>query len=655
MPRDIPVGNGRLLINFDRRYQMRDFYFPHVGKENHSNGHPFRFGVWCEGRFAWVHSDDWVRNLKYLDDALVTQVELTHPTWELRLECNDCVDFHEAVYLKQVRVVNLSDRDRELRLFFSHDFHISESEIGDTAYFRPEDRSLVHYKGDRYFFINCCTEDKCGLDQYACGVKEVGGNEGTWRDAEDGVLSGNPIAQGSVDSACAVHVQVPAMGSRSVKYWIAAGMSYEEVKGINRTVLRKTPQEMITRTLNYWRLWVSRTNRIFGDLPVDVVKLFKRSLMILRTHVDDGGAIIAGTDSDIAQFGRDTYCYCWMRDGALVAYALDLAGYFVPATRFYDFCRQVLTHEGYFLHKYNADGSAGSSWHPWVSEMPNYLPIQEDETALVLWALWKHFERYCDVEALKPLYRPLIIRAAEFLWQYRDEKTGLPRPSYDLWEERRGVLSFTTGAVYGGLMAAANFAQAFGESELAEKYQQAASEIRTGTDNYLWRPEANRFARRLDLKSDDDVEVDLTVDASLYGLSYFGLYPTDDPRIVAMMQAVEQRLWVRTPVGGVARYENDSYQRLRSDDLERVPGNPWFICTLWLAQWRIALAQNRDDLHPALEILEWTAAHALPSGALSEQLNPDTGEPVSVCPLTWSHAAYVTVVLEYIEKLATFD
>src|SRR5947199_7129209 len=34
-------------------------------------------------------------------------------------------------------------------------------------------------------------------------------------------------------------------------------------------------------------------------------------------------------------------------------------------------------------------------------------------------------------------------------------------------------------------------------------------------------------------------------------------------------------------VGGVARYENDYYHRI-SNDIAAVPGNPWFICTLWL-------------------------------------------------------------------------
>lgn len=34
MPRDIPEGNGSLLVTFDEDYFLRDIYFPQVGKEN---------------------------------------------------------------------------------------------------------------------------------------------------------------------------------------------------------------------------------------------------------------------------------------------------------------------------------------------------------------------------------------------------------------------------------------------------------------------------------------------------------------------------------------------------------------------------------------------------------------------------------------------
>jgi hypothetical protein len=38
-----------------------------------------------------------------------------------------------------------------------------------------------------------------------------------------------------------------------------------------------------------------------------VVELFKRSLLVVRTQIDNNGAICAANDSDIMQFSRDTY------------------------------------------------------------------------------------------------------------------------------------------------------------------------------------------------------------------------------------------------------------------------------------------------------------------------------------------------------------
>jgi GH15 family glucan-1,4-alpha-glucosidase len=78
-----------------------------------------------------------------------------------------------------------------------------------------------------------------------------------------------------------------------------------------------------------------------------------------------------------------------------------------------------------------------------------------------------------------------------------------------------------------------------------------------------------------------------------------------------------------------------------------VPGNPWFISTLWLAEWYIAIARTLADLERPRLLLEWCRTKALPSGVLAEQVHPYTGEPLSVSPLTWSHAAFVSAIQHY--------
>jgi GH15 family glucan-1,4-alpha-glucosidase len=279
------------------------------------------------------------------------------------------------------------------------------------------------------------------------------------------------------------------------------------------------------------------------------------------------------------------------------------------------------------------------------------LPVQEDETALVIWALWNHFDRFRNIETIKPLYRPLIIRAANWMCEYRDPSTGLPRPSYDLWEVRYGIHAWTLGTVYGGLRAAANFARAFGETDLADKFSGTAEEIKTATTQHLWQESLGRFVRTVYRVEGGTLEPDPTLDSSLCGLYRFGMYEPSDSRIASTLNAMKDRLWVKSDVGGMARHDGDWYHQV-STDTEHVPGNPWFVCTAWLAQWYIAQAEDADQLEPAREVLHWMRERALPSGVLAEQVNPYTDQPLSVSPLTWSHAEYVIAVIDYVDKAA---
>jgi GH15 family glucan-1,4-alpha-glucosidase len=190
MPRDIPVGNGTLLITFDQDYCLRDIYYPFVGKENHTGGHKFRLGIWIDGKFDWVKRD-WGLHLDYAYEMLMTQVAASSDPLGVSLHCHDMVDYRENIYIKKIMVKNLADREREFRLFFHHDFHILESPTGDTAYYDPDEKAIIHYKENRYFLMTGIGNQQQGIDQYATGIKEFHGLEGTWKDAEDGRLEGS--------------------------------------------------------------------------------------------------------------------------------------------------------------------------------------------------------------------------------------------------------------------------------------------------------------------------------------------------------------------------------------------------------------------------------------------------------------------------------
>jgi GH15 family glucan-1,4-alpha-glucosidase len=675
MPRPLILGNGTLLATFDEHLQMRDFYFPYVGMEDHTTfGKVHRLGFFVDGKgFSWVSDGTWNITTGYKLETLVGQSTLINDRLGISVKMEDCVHPVHNILLRRLFIASTDGQEKIVRCFFHHDFHIYGDNQKDTAFYEPYTNTVIHYRQTRYFLIGGSTDNpqechightagaydsvlhskrqvsSCGLSSFAIGKANYRGLEGTWRDAEDGELGRNPIEQGSVDSTVAIHCIVKPEKATEVVLSLCVGTSLDEVVALQQMVNDETPERLMRNAMNYWKSWVNKANRDFGSLNNSIVELYKRSLLLIRLHADAHGGIIAAADADIMAFNRDTYTYVWPRDGAFVSIALDGAGYGEVSKRFFEFCVRVQTPDGYLLHKYNPDGSVGSSWHPWFRDGDAQLPIQEDETALVLYAMWKHFEQTQDFEFLQGMYESFIKKAAQFLCDFREDETGLPLPSYDLWEEHRGIFTYTTAATIAGLQAAAQMSQMLGHHAHSERYHNAADEMKQAMLFHLYDEETGRFVKKIKRKGNKTTERDLTPDASLSIIWQLGVLSPDDPRVVSTMKQLKELLSVKTPIGGVARYTNDFYQSTEVPSAD-IPGNPWIITTLWDVLYQISRARTLEDLEGARKGLEWVLGFASTSGILPEQIHPRTGAPLSVAPLTWSHAVFVQTVLAFVEK-----
>ena len=104
------------------------------------------------------------------------------------------------------------------------------------------------------------------------------------------------------------------------------------------------------------------------------------------------------------------------------------------------------------------------------------------------------------------------------------------------------------------------------------------------------------------------------------------------------LKLIESVLLDISPSGGSPRYEHDYYFQSNPAFM----GNPWFVTTLWLAQYYAR--HNQPD--KAKKYVQWTLDHTTASGILSEQINPSDGAPVSVTPLVWSHAELINTILD---------
>jgi GH15 family glucan-1,4-alpha-glucosidase len=641
LPRSVLVSNGQFAVALDDKARIRDIYFPYLGLENHAVGHMFRFGVWVDGRFEWL-DQDWDISMTYMPETLTSRYKIKKQTVGVEMEVNDAIYHTNDIFLRKIKVTNQLDRKQEIRLFFTHDFHIYGYEAGDTAFFEPQLSAIIHYKGKRYFLVGGATGGK-GFYQYAVGYKEVEDREGTWRDCEDGELSINPVAQGAVDSAVSFQLEIPPHGYGIVHYWIACGTSLKEVTALDSIAKNVGVEQMLLEVENYWSAWLNRLKLDLNILPRDVARLYKRSLLLMRAHVDSHGGFLASLDSDIIGIHRDTYSYVWPRDGAMAALAFTSAGFTDVSARFFSFCHKVIGDDGFFRHKYLPDGSLGSTWHALIDSAGHLqLPIQEDETASVLYALWKCYEKAGNLEFVTKVYDRLVVKAADFMMNYRDPDTYLPKPTFDEWEEKVGVFTSTTASVCAALDAAAKFAKVFYDSNRQETLAEASAQTKDAMIKHLYDPQLKRFIKGIYPNG----EKDTTLDSSVSTVFAYEVFDAEDGRVKNTMDTLARELWVKTGVGGLARYQNDHYRRVSPD----TPGNPWFISTLRLARWHIATASTLEQLSQAMEILKWAAKNALPSGALAEQLDPFSGKPVSATPLLWSHAEFVLTVTEYMSK-----
>jgi len=652
MPRSLVLGNGEMLVGYDMHGQVRDFFYPYVGSENHSGDCQHKVGIWIDGTFSWLSDKEWETFIDYEKETMVSSIIVKHKALGVELHFSDVIYNEQNIFIRKVRVRNIIPRERTFKLFFNQQFQISGDQLGHTAYYDIDLNAIIHYRGNRVFLVSGEVEGK-PFHEYGIGLFNTEGKEGTWKDAEDGNLSNNPVEHGSVDSTLSFSVTLKGDSDTFVHYWVVASTTIYEAKGIHNYIHIKTVEHLIETTRNYWHAWVNKIDLDFNGLDGKLVSLFKKSLLIMQTHVDKRGAIVASCDSDISHHGRDTYSYMWPRDAAVTAMAFDRLDYFDTTRHFYEFCNEVINEEGFLYHKYLPDKSLGSSWHPWVYEGKKQLAIQEDETAVILYALLKHYEKQKDIEFIEKIYNSFIKKTGDFLYFYRDEKTGLPYGSYDLWEEKYGTSTYTSSVVYAGLMAASQFADILGKKNDSKKYKDGALSVQVAIKKYLYNNKENFFYKLIDYRKKEPL-YDTTHDiSSFYGPFRYGVIPIKDKKNTDGFVSLQEGpccVIHEGDIGGTIRYDGDQYHR-RSKSI----ANPWVITTLWMYQYEIAKAETKQELEGVGKKLDWIFKRAPQSGILAEQFDPYTGDQLSVAPLTWSHAEYVMTILDYLEKLKQFD
>lgn len=647
MGRPVVLSNGQLFVGLDESGLVHDFYYPYVGLDNLTNARSsqHKIGIWVDGVFRWTNDGTWDVSVNFADDALVSDIRMHSADLAITLELHDFVDIEYNALIRCATITNESDHRRDIRLFMHQVFQISRAGRADTAMYVPDDHYLLDYKGRCCLLVAGKTADNGDFDQYSVGNYGIEGKAGTFKDAEDGELSGNGVEHGGVDSVLRFRREVEPGQTFGVHYWVVAADSQTDAQVVHTHLKYYPIEKRHEAAKQYWQKWLAPAQAKIQGMSEQRRRMLQKSLLIIKAHCDERGSILASGDSSIFNYGRDYYCYCWPRDAAFAVWPLMRLGIFDEARKFFDFARDTMHRDGYLMHKYQPDRAIGSTWHPLMHNRAKELAIQEDETATVLFMIGEYYNLSGDRIYVEGIYDSFITPCADFLANFVDSATGLPHASYDLWEQTFLTSTYTVSAVIAGLETAASLAESLDRGQAdAVRWRRAAANMRQNMDA-LYQPERQYFRKGFLLQPDGNLQYDDKLDSSnLYGPLMFARLRLDDARMIGTLKAVEDRLLNTSPIGGVIRDERDGYFLAKT----QYKGNPWVVCSLWLAQYYIAIGKVDE----ATRLTEWSMARAYPSGALSEQFDPETGFALSVTPLVWSHAELVNTLLDLAQAAA---
>ena len=627
MPRAATLSNGRMLVAFDTQGALRDLTFPHVGMENHAHGRSTRLAivrgeeavvVGCAGSSVAFHATD---------DAAEMHFSASLPRLALQVDVSGRIHPKNAILELRVEVRATGGSEHRVRVRLLGSFEISESNSLNGVEFLPPSRTLHFFRRRRHILLSGSVGQRAGLDEYQCGHHALpAGSTPADQMLNPSPQRGSTASVGDVEALGGLEIDLSTPDS-------AACFRIHAAESLGEALTLHADADAEGSTWGRpMRSTASKAERT--DFALDPHA--RRSLTLCLAHCDHTGAIVAAVDSDVLFPGRESYAYCWPRDGAFIADTLGRMGHVDAATRFFQWVAGLERRSGALLQRYHPDGSVASGWMQSLQNGGPVLAVQQDETALVLLKLAQHVQRHGAEQIATPAVRAFVEEGTRFLLTHRGP-SGLPRASVNLWEETHAIHAATVAVTVRALEEAHSLEALGAPSALVSSAREAGATMRRAFFD-LWHesPTPPRHWFENPDGSPSRHHADHRMDVSLLWMQLEGLLTADDPRAVAIRYAVQERLAVHATFGGYARYEGDEYLRT-AECAGHIAGNPWPLAAFMLAR---AFAEA-GDLDAAQAALTRGFVSRSPAGHLPEQHHPWSGTPMGVMPLAWAHAAHL--------------
>ena len=389
-------------------------------------------------------------------------------------------------------------------------------------------------------------------------------------------------------------------------------------------------EAVLGETRAFWEAW--------GARPVDAgayTDIVRRSLMVLKalTYGPTGGIVAAPTTSLPEWIGgvrNWDYRYCWLRDATLTLFALMNAGYYDEARAWRMWLERAMA--GDVAQLRILYGLAGEQrleeWE--IDSLPGYEgskpvrvgnaasnQLQLDVYGQVIGAL--HYARLGgldDDDAIWP-FQLRMLEHLEAIWE---------QPDQSIWEPRDGAQQFTFSKVmvWVAFDRAVKSADKFGLDGPVDRWRALAERVHADVCEKAFDADRGAFMQSYGSEA---------LDASLLLIPLIGFLPSDDPRVVGTVSAIERELLVD---GLVLRYSTAQ----RTDGLP--PGEGVFLaCSFWLVD-NLRLQGRIDE---ATALFERLLAIANDVGLLAEEYDPVAQRQLGNFPQAFSHVSLINSAL----------
>ena len=428
---------------------------------------------------------------------------------------------------------------------------------------------------------------------------------------------------------------------RGDRHWLVLTEADDPDRVLESPVPEQCEQQQL-RTRSYWENWAKKCS--YRGPYRDMV--LRSALVLKLLTYEPTGAVIAAPTTSLPEKIRGSrnwdYRYAWVRDSALIIYALMNIGYVEEAADFFEWLQETHHNDPKpdLQVLYSVDGSRelGEKTLDNLEGYQHSQPVRVGNAAAgqlqmdiygeTLTAAYLYFAsrigerentsefpsaRERQLEYDWPLLRGLVERAVE-RW---DE------PDNGIWEVRGGLKPFLYSKLmcWAALDRGIHLAREYSMTGPLDKWVETEKAIREAILTNGFNKEIGAFTQAFGSTA---------LDASALLIPRTGFLPATEPRVQSTIEAVKSGL---AQHGIVYRY--------RSAD--GLPGGEgvFLTCSFWLVD-ALALSGRLDEAH---DLFERVSGYANDLGLLSEELDPNSRELLGNFPQGFTHMALINAAI----------